>query len=372
MQRAARMTALVPPLREDVAEQRVPSASPSDIQRAVGLVLLFVLLAGCFFVLRPFLAAILWAVILVISTWPLYRRLERLTGGRRSLAALGMTLALAALLLAPLVILGSQLTENVIQLAAAARAVAESGLPPPPEWLADLPIVGKRLAAHWLSYDAEGVRAAIEGNMGPIRDWVLARGADVGQGALQITLSLLTAFFLYRDAPAVLGVLQGAMSKVTGPRASRLAATARDTIDSVVRGLLGTSLIQAILLALGLAVAGVPGPILLGFISFFLSLIPMGLALLWVPAAAWLAMQDHTGWAVFMAIWGAVVGSLDNVTRPYLMAEGTGLPFLLILLGVAGGALTFGLVGLFLGPILLAIATSLVREWSDSTDFGTR
>ena len=358
------MTALVPPLREDVAEQRVPSASPSDIQRAVGLALLFVLLAGCFFVLRPFLAAILWAVILVISTWPLYRRLERLTGGRSALAALGMTLAL--------VILGSQLTENVIQLATAARAVAESGLPPPPEWLTNLPIVGKRLAAHWLSYDAEGVRAAIEGNMGPIRDWVLARGADVGQGALQITLSLLTAFFLYRDAPAVLDVLQGAMSKVTGPRASRLAATARNTIDSVVRGLLGTSLIQAILLTLGLAVAGVPGPILLGFISFFLSLIPMGLALLWVPAAAWLAMQDHTGWAVFMAIWGAVVGSVDNVTRPYLMAEGTGLPFLLILLGVAGGALTFGLVGLFLGPILLAIATSLVREWSDSTDFGAR
>jgi predicted PurR-regulated permease PerM len=204
--------------------------------------------------------------------------------------------------------------------------------------------------------------------MGPIRDWVLARGGDLGQGILQVALSLLTAFFLYRDAPTVLGVLHGALSKITGSRASRLAETARDTINSVVRGLLGTSLIQAILLGFGLTIAGVPGPILLGFVSFFLSLIPAGLALLWLPAAGWLAMQGDTSWAVFVAIFGAVVGSLDNVTRPYLMAEGTGLPFLLILLGVIGGALTFGVIGLFLGPILLAIATSLVREWRVSPE----
>lgn len=356
---SARVDGAVPPTP--------PAAPPSDIQRAVGLGLFFVLLVGCFVVLRPFLAAILWAAILVVSTWPLYCRLQRLTG-RQSVAALAMTLGLAALLLVPLVILGARLTENVVQLVAAVRATAESGLPAPPSWLVDFPF-GKRLDALWRSYDVEGVRAAIEGNMGLIRDWVLALGANLGQGVLQIALSLLTAFFLYRDAPAVLGVLQGAMSKVTGPRAARIAATTRDTINSVVRGLLGTSLIQAILLGFGLVIAGVPGPVFLGFVSFFLSLIPVGLALLWLPAAAWLAMHGDTGWAVFIAIWGAVVGSLDNVTRPYLMAEGTGLPFLLILLGVIGGALTFGLVGLFLGPILLAIATSLIREWSGGPDF---
>jgi predicted PurR-regulated permease PerM len=253
-------------------------------------------------------------------------------------------------------------------LVAAAHAAVENGLPPPPAWLVDLPIGGKRLDALWRSYDVNALQAAIEANIRLISDWVLARGADLGQGVLQVALSLLTAFFFYRDAPTVLGVLQGAMSKVTGPRAPRLVATARDTINSVVRGLLGTSLIQAILLGIGLAIAGVPGPVFLGFVGFILSLIPAGLALLWLPAAAWLAMQGETGWAVFMAIWGAVVGSIDNVTRPYLMGAGTGLPFLLILLGVIGGALSFGLIGLFLGPILLAIATSLVREWSIGSD----
>jgi predicted PurR-regulated permease PerM len=346
-----------------VAPQPPPAERPSDIQRAVGLGLFFVLLAGCFVVLRPFLAAILWAAILVVSSWPLYCRLQRLTG-RPSVAALAMTLGLAALLLVPLLILGARLSPNVVQVVAAVRATAETGLPPPPPWLLDLPIGGKRLDALWRTYDIDAVRAAIESNLVPIRDWVLARGADLGEGMLQMALSLLTAFFLYRDAPAVLGVVQGAMAKVMGTRASRLVATAKDTINAVVRGLLGTALIQAILLGLGLAIASVPGPVFLGFVAFFLSLIPMGLALMWLPAAGWLAAHGDTGWAIFIAIWGAIVGSLDNVTRPFLMGKSTGLPFLLVLLGVVGGALTFGLVGLFLGPIFLAIAVSLVREWS--------
>jgi predicted PurR-regulated permease PerM len=230
--------------------------------------------------------------------------------------------------------------------------------------LLDIPLAGKRLDALWRSYDIAGAQAAIESNMGLIRDWVLARGADLGQGILQVALSLLTAFFFYRDAPSVLAVVQGALGKVTGPRAGRLVDTARATINGVVRGLLGTAVIQSILLGIGLALAGVPAPLFLGFIAFFLSLIPAGLALLWLPAAGWLALQGETGWALFLAIWGAVVGSLDNVTRPYLIGEEAGLPFLLIFLGVVGGAMSFGLVGLFLGPILLAIAASLVREWS--------
>jgi predicted PurR-regulated permease PerM len=356
----------------DAVEARAiaaPSAQPppSDVQRALALTLFFILLAGCFVVLRPFLAAVAWAAILVVSTWPLYCAVERWMGGRRSLAALTMTLGLAALLLMPLVALGARLSGDVVQLVAVARAVTENGLPAPPAWLIDLPFLGQRIDAFWRSLDVETARRTIEANMGPIRDWVLARGADLGEGTLQVTLSLLTAFFFYRDAPSVLAVLRGALSNVTGARAARLVATAKATINGVVRGLLGTAFIQAILLGMGLGIAGVPAPLFLGFLALFLSLIPAGLGLIWIPAAVWLAMQGATEWALFMAIWGAVVGSIDNVTRPYLMGKEAGLPFLLILLGVVGGALSFGLVGFFLGPILLAIGASLVREWSAET-----
>jgi predicted PurR-regulated permease PerM len=353
----------------DAVEPRAATAIPapqagSDVQRAVALTLFFILLVGCFVVLRPFLAAVVWAAILVVSTWPLYCHVERIAGGRRSLAALVMTLGLAALLLLPLVALGARLSGDVVQLLAVVRSAAEAGLPSPPAWLVDIPLAGKRIDALWRSYDIEALQLALASNMGLIRDWVLARGADLGEGILQITLSLLTAFFFYRDADSVLAIMRGGLANVTGPRAARLVDTAKATINGVVRGLLGTAIIQAILLALGLAIAGVPAPLFLGFIAFFLSLIPAGLALLWIPAAVWLAMQGSTEWALFMAIWGAIVGTIDNVTRPYLMGSEAGLPFLLVLLGVVGGALTFGLVGFFLGPILLAIGVSLVREWS--------
>jgi predicted PurR-regulated permease PerM len=353
---------VVPPLASQPRRAARPAAS--DVQRAVALTLFFVLLVGCFVVLRPFLAAVIWAAILVVATWPLYRRVSHWTGERRALAALLMTLGLAALLLLPLIILGARLGREVVQLMVVIRALADTGLPSPPPWLVELPLGGRRLDELWRSYDVAGVRAAIEGNIGLIRDWVLARGADLGHGILQILLSLVTAFFLYRDADTVVALLRGGLANVTGPRAEGLVATAKATINGVVRGLLGTAVIQAILIAVGFAAAGVPAPMFLGFIGFFLSIVPAGLALLWLPAAAWLAMNGATGWAVFVAIWGAIVGSLDNFTRPYLMGQEAGLPFLLILLGVVGGAMSFGLVGLFLGPILLAIAASLVREWS--------
>jgi predicted PurR-regulated permease PerM len=274
-----------------------------------------------------------------------------------------MIFGLGAILLLPLLLLGARLEKEVAQLIAVVKSMPDTGLPPPPAWLVDLPIGGERLDDLWRSSDIEGLRTALNENIVPIRDWVLARSAELGQGILQILLSLVTAFFFYRDGPAIVAVLQQAVAKVTGSHAPRLSATSRATINGVARGVLGTAVIQAILLAIGFALAGVPAPIFLGFIAFFLSLIPAGLALLWIPAALWLAAQGMEGPAVFMAIWGAIVGFLDNFMRPYLMAGQTGLPFLLVLLGVIGGVLSFGLVGLFLGPILLAIALNLVREW---------
>lgn len=337
----------------------------SYIEKAIAIIVLLVLLAGCLAVLRPFVGAILWATILSFSTWPAYARLQQLLHGRRGLAALIVTLGIAALVLIPIVLLGMSLAENVIRLIDALRVTMVTGLPPPPRWIAALPIVGGTLTTWWetIGQDATALSAALQPYIGAVRDWLLARGGDVLDGILQLSLSLLTAFFFYRDGPAILGTLEAIGTKLAGTRAGRIIRTAGGTINGVVRGVLGTAFVQAILMAVGLWLAGVPGALVLGCASFFLSIIPMALTLIWLPATIWLASQDATLMAAAIAIWGILVGQIDNFLRPFLIRKGSELPVLLILLGILGGALAFGFIGIFLGPTLLAIAHSLIRDW---------
>jgi predicted PurR-regulated permease PerM len=284
--------------------------------------------------------------------------------GRRGLAAALLTLAIAALLLTPVVLLGVSLAENVVRLIDALRTAMASGLPPPP-WMVELPIVGPRLTAFWdtVTHDTASRTAALQPYVGSLRDWLLARGGDVVQGILQLSLSLLTAFFFYRDGPAIVATLESIGSKLAGNRAATLLRTAGATINGVVRGVLGTAFIQGVLIGVALWIAGVPGALVLGCVSFFLAIIPMALIFVWLPATIWLAAQDAAVAAAAIAIWGIFVGQIDNFLRPYFISRGSELPVLLILLGILGGALAFGFVGIFLGPTLLAIAHALIRDW---------
>lgn len=344
----------------------------SYIERALALTILLILLVGCLIVLRPFVAAILWATILSFSTWPAYTRLHQALGGRRGLAAAILTLGIAALLLVPVVLLGMSLAESVVRLIEALRVAMATGLPPLPAWIADLPVVGPRLTAFWASIgqDAAARSAALQPYVGTIRDWLLARGGDVLDGILQLSLSLLTAFFFYRDGPAIQATLESICAKLAGARSGLLLRTAGGTINGVVRGVLGTAFIQAALMGVALGVTGVPGALVLACLSFFLAIIPMALVFVWLPATIWLASQDAVVSAAAMAVWGIVVGQIDNFLRPYLISKGSELPVLLILLGILGGALAFGFVGIFLGPTLLALAHSLIRDWGTSAAEG--
>lgn len=340
----------------------------SYIERALALTILLILLVGCLIVLRPFVAAILWATILSFSTWPAYRRLHQALGGRRGLAAAILTLAIATLLLVPVVLLGVSLAESVVRLIEALRVAMATGLPPLPAWSADLPLIGPRLTTFWatIGQDAAARSAAFQPYVGTIRDWLLARGGDVLDGILQLSLSLLTAFFFYRDGPAILATLESICAKLAGARSGLLLRTAGGTINGVVRGVLGTAFIQAVLMGIALGVMGVPGALVLSCLSFFLAIIPMALVFVWLPATIWLASQDAVVSAAAMAVWGIVVGQIDNFLRPYLISKGSELPVLLILLGILGGALAFGFVGIFLGPTLLALAHGLIRDWGKS------
>jgi predicted PurR-regulated permease PerM len=343
------------------------------LERAVGMAVLALLTVGCFVVLRPFLPAILWALVLALATWPAYRWFLRLLGGRRTLAATVMTLLLATVLVVPLVVIGTSLAGDVAALAGRVREVLEQGAPPPPDWVGRIPLVGHWLAQTWAQATAEGVSllAQAKDYIGPVRDWLIATGASVGRGALEISLSVLTTFFLYRDGEAGVRSLSAVLDRVAGSRAQRLLDVAGGTLKSVVYGIMGTALAQGILAAAGLWVAGVPGALFLGVVTAFLSIVPVGPPLVWGSAAGWLLYTGQTGWAVFLALWGLlVISSADNLLKPYFISRGSNLPLILVFLGILGGVIAFGFLGLFLGPTLLAVGYTLVREWSESPPAG--
>ena len=342
----------------------------SYVEKALGLVLLLVLAVGCVLVLKPFLTAILLAVILSVSTWRLFRRIEHWLGGRQTPAALLMTLLTAGLLVLPLLALGSNLADDVAQLAATIRSAIDQGLPPP-GWLGRLPLVGPEAERVWIQVTQQGAALGptLAPYVRPLREWALQQGTSLLSGTLQVVFGIVLAFFLYRDGAYVESRLEWAMTRLGGWRARRVLQTAGMTIVSVVNGVLGTAFIQGILLGVSFWLAGVPGAIVLGAMGVVLSLVPMGLVVLWLPAALWLMSSGHTGWAVLVVVWnGIFVGSLDNVLRPYLISRGVRMPMVLIFLGVLGGLLAFGIVGVFLGPVLLAVAHTLFQDWGRASE----
>jgi predicted PurR-regulated permease PerM len=342
----------------------------SFVEKALGLGLLLILLSGCVLVLYPFLSAILLAIPLCVSTWPLFTRLQRQLGGRRTLAALVMTIGIASLLVVPLILLGVNLADDVTRLNVAVRSAIGSGLPPP-RWLGSVPILGHEGERIWLEITREGaqIRVTLSPYMGPIRDWVLRQSASLLGGTVQVLLSVILLFFLFRDGAYAEGRLESAMARLGGWRAQHVLQSAAGTIRSVVNGVVGTAVLQGILLGFSFSLAGLPGAQVLGALAVILSLMPLGLIALWLPAGLWLLSQGETGWALFVLAWnGLFVGTLDNVLRPYLISRGARLPTVLIFLGVLGGLVAFGIVGVFLGPVLLAVAYTLFQDWDVPRD----
>jgi len=337
------------------------------IEYLVGIVVLALLAVGCLIVLVPFIAPILWALIVALTTWPVFRWLRDGLRGRRTLAAAIMTLLLVSILLVPLVILATGLADDAAVFIGRFRAFFADGIPPAPGWLAGLPLIGGGLANVWAGL-AEGtitIGQYVPKMIQPVANWLVRVGVTVGQGVFDLSMGLLVVFFLYRDGEKAATAFSQVARRIGGDRSARLMHVAEGTMKGVVYGIVGTAFAQGILTAIGLGVSGVPAAIFLGVVAGFASLIPGGAGLVWIPAAIWLFGQGHTGWGIFLAVWGAaVVGMADNVLKPMFISRGSALPFIIILLGIVGGMLAFGFLGVFLGPTLLAVGYSLIGEWT--------
>jgi predicted PurR-regulated permease PerM len=331
----------------------------------LGAVLLLII--GCLFVLRPFLAAILFAAVVTISSWPLYQRLLARFKGRNNLAALTMTLSLTLVIVMPVTLVAYNLADDVARIFEQIKRTVDGGAFVVPSWLRELPLVGEAIDKylHRLLGSREELLALAQRLLEPARHYLLAGGMILGSGVLQVSLAAFVSFFLYRDGPHIVAALRVMMERLIGDSAEQVAKIVSNTVTGVMFGMLGTALAQALVAALGFAIAGVPAVPLLSVGTFLFSLVPIGPPLIWGGAAAWLFMQDQTGWAIFMLVWGTVlISGVDNVVKPFLISRGSSLPFLLVLLGVTGGVFAFGFVGLFIGPTLLAVAYSLLKDWT--------
>jgi predicted PurR-regulated permease PerM len=321
---------------------------------------------GCFLVLRPFLSALMWAVILCYASWPGYTWLEPRLGGRRTLTAIVMTAAVGAVLVVPFVIVGFTLVENVSAWVQAIKDWVARGLPTPPDWVTELPVIGAELAQRWQALSSEtGLMDAVRVALNPLRDAAIAAGSLIGRGTVELGFSVFIAFFVFRRGDEMALGLRQALTRLIGPRARQFIEVAGGTIQGVVYGILGTALAQGLLAGIGFTLVSIPGALFLGLLTFFMSLIPMGPPFVWVPTVIWLISIERYGAAVFMAIWGTfVISGIDNIIKPYLISRGSQMPFVLVFLGVIGGVLAFGFLGVFLGPVLLAVGYTLLLAWN--------
>ena len=345
----------------------LPTMPNPASDRLLHILALGLLGAGCMLVLWPFLTALVWAAILVSTAWPAFLWLDRSVGKRRTLAACLMTLLVTVVLLGPIVAVALAMADNVAELGRAAAALAKDGLPDAPSWLATLPLVGQPIHDYWqqFAHDSQRLMAELESFAKPAQAAALAAGRVVGKGVLDMTISVFLAFFFFLHGEALASRLRIALERVTGVRATYLLGIVRGTVTGVIYGILGTGLAQGVLAAIGFTVAGVPGAVLLGGVTFFLSVVPVGPPLVWGGAAIWLFQQGQPGWALFIVAWGFfLVSTVDNVIKPFIISRGAKLPFAVVLLGVLGGLLAFGVIGAFLGPTLLAVGYRLATEWT--------
>lgn len=326
-----------------------------------------ILVAGCFLVLRPFLAAMLLAAAVCVSTWPLYQSLLRWVEGKQNIAAFIMTLLLSLAVILPLALVAYNITDNVTVFYNDIKHLIDAGPLAPPVWLSGVPLVGQSLSEYWqlIATSREEMNALVQRLLEPTRDFLLASGILLGQGVLEMSLAVFIGYFFYRDGVALVRFLNTAMDRVVGIHAENILDIINNTVKGVMFGLLGTALAQGVVATIGFAIASVPAALLLGLATALLSLIPIGPPLIWGGASLWLFYQGNVGWGIFMLLWGFfLISGVDNVVRPLLISRGTNLPFILGLFGVMGGLVAFGFVGVFIGPTLLAVGYSLMREWS--------
>jgi predicted PurR-regulated permease PerM len=343
----------------------------TDTQRDITRIFLAVLFIGVLigtslWILKPFLGAAIWAVTIVTATWPLMVSIQGRLWGRRSLAVAVMTVVLLCVLVVPLWLAIGTIVSNADQLAGWVKSLANFEVPPPPAWLGAIPLLGGDLAAAWEKVAVAGVQDFMK-KLAPyggstIR-WFITEVGGYGVLVLQFLLTVVFAALLYANGEHAAAWIKRFGRRLAGPQGETSIQLAGQAVRGVALGVVVTALAQSVLGGVGLAIAKIPFAAVFTAVMFMLAIAQVGPLLVLVPAVVWLYWSSSTGWGTFLLIWTLVVGTMDNFLRPVLIKKGADLPLLLIFAGVVGGLIAFGLIGIFVGPVVLAVAHTLLAAW---------
>jgi predicted PurR-regulated permease PerM len=339
------------------------------IEAAVRIGVLFLLVAWCFEIIRPFVAAVAWAIIIATATYPLYERVEALLGGRSMLAAVIFTALMLVTLVLPMVMLSGQLVDTV-QWVAKDLSDGTLSVPAPPDSISTWPLVGRPLFGLW-SMASQNLESAL-GQIGPqlkaVGGWMLSAGAGVGVGVLEFLVAIIIAGVMLARAESGSRLSRAIAVKLAGDRGPEFADLAQSTVRSVARGIIGVALIQSIVALIGFTAVGLPAAGLLALICLLLAVIQIGIMPVVVPAVIYVfSVADPLTAGVF-AVWCGLAGMLDNVLKPILLGRGVKVPMVVIFVGAIGGFIASGIIGLFVGAVVLALGYTLIIAWLNVPD----
>jgi predicted PurR-regulated permease PerM len=342
--------------------------SPHQDLGRTTLTVLFIggLLIASFWVMQPFLPAVLWAATLVLATWPLMLWVQRHTGNRRGIAVLLMTLTILLVLLIPLWLAISTVVTNIDVISGLVSSALSMRVPPPPDWVAQIPLLGETIAKAWQKLTSAGVQQLapkLAPYAGTLTQWLASAAGSVGGMFLQFLLTTAIAAVMYAGGEEAAAYLVRFGRRLGGERGERSIYLAGQAIRSVALGVVVTALAQSVIAGVGLAVVGLPFAALLTALMFVLCLIQLGPGLVLVPAVIWMYYSNDVLWGTVLLAFAIVAMTVDQFIRPVLIRRGADLPLLLILGGVVGGLVAFGVLGIFIGPTVLAVTYTLLNAW---------
>lgn len=325
------------------------------------------LIIASFWILRPFLPAMIWAVTIVIPTWPIMLWIERKLWGRRSLAVAAMVLLMLVVIVVPFWVAIGTVVKHADTVGAWTSGLRSMRIPAPPEIVASIPLVGERVAQLWNEAATQGwgtLIAQIQPYLGQIAKWLASEAGSLGSLIVQLLLTLVVATVLFAHGEAAFSGAMRFGRRLAGQRGEDSVQLASLAVRAVALGVVVTAVVQALFSALGLFLAGVPFVGGLSLAILLLCIAQVGALPVLVPAVAWLYLSGDNFSGTLLLVWTLVVGMSDNVIRPWLiMKGGADLPLLLIFTGVIGGLITLGLLGIFIGPVVLAVSYTLMAAW---------
>lgn len=326
---------------------------------------------ACLVIVSPFLSPIAWAAILAYSTWPLYRRIRPIFGRWSRTAAFAMTSLLAAVVVVPLLWVLVLFGQELMIAYRALGALSAQGPYALPAFIRHIPWIGDQLQQQVDLYSAEPAALVRQAGVW-MQAWsreLTALAGGIGRNVGKLLVTMVTVFFLYLDGERIVDQSRRVLGRFFGNHLDPYVATMATMTRSVVYGLVVTAFAQGLVAGIGYAIVGLPASVLLGVLTGLLSVVPVvGTGIVWGSLSVYLGVTGHVWKAVILAAFGLlVVHPTDNILRPLLISNATRVPFLLVMFGVLGGMTAFGLVGAFVGPIILAMGLAAWREWAAQT-----